>query len=369
MTFIVNNRDKHHFSTATFDFILASQQKMRGEVVTVKRTQIVWMVVVTTILLFLGGCGAEERQPPPTPVPAESDATSASQIARGDSTEVLLGATAVPTPIPATGTPTPKPLPPTPTPRPTLTPVQEQEEAKTEAEAGVEVETKPLTELVEIPGGPFTMGRDGGSDDEGPAHEVDLPTFYIEIFEVTNAQFAAFVADTSYVTDAEQGGGSGWRAYAEGKDNHPVVKISWNDAKAYCEWAERRLPTEAEWEKAARGSEGLLYPWGNEWDPARANVKEAGYRGTTSVGTFADGASPYGLFDMGGNVWEWTADWYQPYPGNTVPDPFYGEEFRVLRGGGWFDEPDQVLATNRSSTSPTAANDDIGFRCASDEQN
>jgi formylglycine-generating enzyme required for sulfatase activity len=95
-------------------------------------------------------------------------------------------------------------------------------------------------------------------------------------------------------------------------------------------------------------------------------VKAAGFRGTTPVGTFAAGASPYGVFDLAGNVWEWTADWYQPYPGNDVPDEFYGEKFRVLRGGGWFDEPDQVLATNRSSTSPEAANDDIGFRCAAE---
>ena len=210
------------------------------------------------------------------------------------------------------------------------------------------------------------MGRDGGSADESPAHEVDLSAYALEIFEVTNAQFAAFVDDTGYVTGVEQEGGSGWRAFAEGKDNHPVVKVSWNDANAYCDWAGRRLPTEAEWEKAARGPEGWLYPWGNDWDPTKANVKAAGYRGTTAVGTFAEGASPYGLFDMAGNVWEWTSDWYQPYPGNTAPDEFYGEKFRVLRGGGWFDEQDQVLATNRSSTSPEAANDDIGFRCAAE---
>jgi formylglycine-generating enzyme required for sulfatase activity len=212
------------------------------------------------------------------------------------------------------------------------------------------------------------MGRDGGPDDESPAHEVDLPAYAIEMFEVTNAQFAAFVEDTGYVTDAEQGGSTGWQALAAGKENHPAVKVSWNDASAYCDWAGRRLPAEAEWEKAARGPDGFLYPWGDDWNPENANVKEAGYRGTTPVGIFANSASPYGVVDMAGNVWEWTADWYQPYPENSVPDEFYGEKFRVLRGGGWFDEQDQVLATNRSSTSPEAANDDIGFRCASDKQ-
>jgi formylglycine-generating enzyme required for sulfatase activity len=207
------------------------------------------------------------------------------------------------------------------------------------------------------------MGRDDGPDNEGPAHEVDLPAYAIEIFEVTNDQFAAFVEEAGYVTEAEQEGGSGWRGYAEGRGNHPVVKVSWNDAQAYCDWAGRRLPSEAEWEKAARGPDGFLYPWGNEWDPDKANVKEAGFRGTTPVGLFPENVSPYGVYDLAGNVWEWTADYYQPYPGNTTPDEFYGEKFRVLRGGGWFDEQDQVIATNRSSTSPTAANDDIGFRC------
>lgn len=327
-----------------------------------KHARIISLIFIVTGLALLVGCGPAEERQPAAPA-AKIDATAASEVAKGNPTAVLLGATAVPTPIPVTSTPTPKPLPPTPTPRPTPTP------APAQAEAAEPAETKPLTELAEIPAGPFTMGRDGGPDDESPAHQVDLPTFYIEIFEVTNAQFAAFVNDTGYITEAESGGGSGWQAYTEGKDNHPVVKVSWNDAVAYCEWAGRRLPTEAEWEKAARGPEGFLYPWGNNWNPDNANVKEAGYRGTTPVGIFAAGASPYGLFDMGGNVWEWTADWYQPYPGNTVADPFYGEEFRVLRGGGWFDEPDQVLATNRSSTSPTAANDDIGFRCAADEPN
>ncbi len=324
-----------------------------------KYFQYLSIAILSLILLGLAGCGGET---PPAAAPAESGPTVApEEAAKGNPTAVLLGATAVPTRIPATTTPTPKPLPPTPTPRPTATPAPAQE---AQAEPA-----KPLTDLVEIPGGPFTMGQDGGSDDEAPAHEVDVPTFSMELFEVTNAQFAAFVADTGYVTEAETGGSAGWKPLAEGKDNYPVVKVTWNDAKAFCEWAGRRLPTEAEWEKAARGTDARKFPWGDDWDANRANVKEAGFRGTTPVGTFADGASPFGIFDMAGNVWEWTADWYQPYPGNTVADPFYGEEFKVLRGGGWFDEPDQVLTTNRSSTSPTAANDDIGFRCASDEAN
>jgi formylglycine-generating enzyme required for sulfatase activity len=318
-----------------------------GETAFMKRA---WIVFIIALFAVMPACGAEQ-----TATPAAKPSTGTDSSAP---TRELLGATAAATRIPVTPTATPVTLPPTPTPRPSPTPAADQAQAAQKF--------KPVTEMVEIPAGAFTMGRSDGPENEGPAHSVDLPSFYIEIFEVTNAQFVAFTQDSGYVTDAEKGGGTGWRAYINGKDNHPAVKISWNDAQAYCQWAGRRLPTEAEWEKAARGAQDVLYPWGNNFDARNANVKESGYRGTTPVGTFAAGTSPYGVFDMAGNVWEWTVDWYQPYPGNNTPDDFYGEKFKVLRGGGWFDEPDQVLVTNRSSTSPEAANDDIGFRCAAD---
>jgi len=208
------------------------------------------------------------------------------------------------------------------------------------------------------------MGNDGGDEDEKPAHAVTLEAFEMDMFEVTNADFAKFVEATGYQTEAEKAGEAGWRAYAEGKDNHPVVKVSWNDADAYCRWAGKRLPTEAEWEKAARGTEGVIYPWGNEWDPAKANTKQSGFRGTVAVGSFAEGASPYGVHDMAGNVWEWMADWYQPYPNSTYQSDYFGEKFKVTRGGGWFQEENLVTTSNRSATDPSAANDDLGFRCA-----
>ncbi|MCD6552686.1 MAG: formylglycine-generating enzyme family protein [Chloroflexi bacterium] len=264
-------------------------------------------------------------------------------------------------------TDTPMPMPPTPTPRPTFTPastpvVGETPEATSQP---AEETTQPAADMVLIPAGPFIMGSDSDDPDEAPQHEVDLPAFEIDLFEVTNAQFAAFVEATGYQTDAEKGGEAGWRGfYTEGKDNHPVVKVSWNDAVAYCKWVGKRLPTEAEWEKAARGTDGRIYPWGNEWDPARLNSYQSGYRGTTPVGSFADGVSPYGVFDMAGNVWEWTADWYLPYPGSNYQDPYFGKENKVTRGGGWFEEPPQVRTSNRNCTSPIAANDDLGFRCA-----
>lgn len=234
--------------------------------------------------------------------------------------------------------------------------------------------------MVLIPAGEFSMGSSKEQIDgviskyrrlaaeiqaEGPSHKVSLDAFEIDRFEVTNELFQLFVEKTGYVTEAEKAGESyTWRTYAEGKPRHPVVKVTWNDAKAFCEWLGKRLPTEAEWEKAARGTEGFIYPWGNEWAPGRANTEEAGHRGTTVVGSFPDGTSPYGVMDMAGNVAEWTSDWYEAYPGSAFKSPYYGQKFRVIRGGGWFSDESRVRTTERSASSVDLANDDVGFRCA-----
>jgi len=257
-------------------------------------------------------------------------------------------------------TPTPKPAPPTPTPIPP-TPTSETKQGTPEPPGPAVTDI-----MVDIPGGPFTMGNDEGDPEDAPAHEVDLPSFEIDKFEVTNADFAVFVKETGYVTFAEQKGFRSWRdERGPGEDNHPVVMVTWDDAAAYCRWLGKRLPTEAEWEKAARGEDGRPFPWGEVWDPAKANVKETGLRGTAAVGSFGAGASPYEVEDMIGNVWEWTADWYQPYPGNTTPDASYGEKYRVTRGGGWFELEPQATTFNRNAADPQkTANDDLGFRCA-----
>jgi formylglycine-generating enzyme required for sulfatase activity len=220
-------------------------------------------------------------------------------------------------------------------------------------------------DMIAIPAGEFTMGSE--SKIERPPHTVFVDAFEMDQFEVTNEQFEKFVAETGHVTDAEKAGDTSWRYWAQGKSTHPVVKVSWNDAKAFCAWAGKRLPTEAEWEKAARGTDGRTYPWGNSWDVNKANTKEAGHRGTTTVGSFPDGGSPYGVMDMAGNVAEWTSDWFQPYPGYPGGDneaQYFGEKYRVIRGGGWFSDQNLVRTTERSASSETAANDDIGFRCA-----
>ncbi len=223
--------------------------------------------------------------------------------------------------------------------------------------------------MIAIPAGEFTMGSDHNI--ERPPHTVFVDAFEIDKFEVTNQAFERFVWETGYVTEAKQAGDTSWRYYAQGKPQHPVVKVTWNDAKAYCEWLGKRLPTEAEWEKAARGTDARIYPWGNQWDAAKANTKESGNRGTTAVGSYPAGASPYGVMDMAGNVAEWTSDWFQPYPGYPGGDgeaQYFGERFRVIRGGGWFSGKDLaglslVRTTERSASSITAANDDVGFRC------
>jgi len=295
-------------------------------------------IALSTLLILASGCGPTAETPTPTSIP-----------------------TPTPAPVKVVPTPTPVPAPPTPTPMPTPTSVPTPASAETP-----EPTAPPVTDImIEIPAGPFTMGSDTGEADETPTHEVDLPAFEIDQFEVTNADFAQFVEATGYQTDAEKEGRSkNWRDSAEGKDNHPVVRVSWNDAMAYCEWLGKRLPTEAEWEKAARGTDGRTYPWGDEWDPSKANVKDTGLRGTAAVGSFGAGASPYGVEDMAGNVWEWTADWYEPYPGSTYDSEYFGQEFKLVRGGGWFEMDDAVRITNRDLTSVTAANDDMGFRCA-----
>jgi len=291
-------------------------------------------IILLAFALVLTACGGESGGTAPPPA----------------------SALPTPTPIPIIPTPTPLPPPPTPTPLPTNTPAPE----------GAKVTPAPAVTdiMVEIPAGPFTMGTDSGEPNEAPAHEVDLPAFMIDKFEVANADFAVFVEATGYETYAEKQGATGWRAaYTEGKDSHPVVYVTFDDALAYCTWAGKRLPTEAEWEKAARGPEGFLFPWGNDWDPTKANVKESGLRGTATVGSYPPNG--YGLCDTAGNVWEWVDSPYEAYPGSDYQDSKYSPDLRGLKGGGWFDDEGQVRATNRNAGDPTiTANDDIGFRCA-----
>lgn len=226
--------------------------------------------------------------------------------------------------------------------------------------------------MVKIPAGKFTMGTDGRLPDEGPEHVVDLPAFYIDIYEVTNLQYKKFLDDTHRRSPKLFRN----RTYPEGKADHPVVYVSWRDATAYCKWAGKRLPTEQEWEKAARSEDGRFFPWGNEFDVEKANTPQrwaaASHDGdTTPVGAFEAGKSPYGLYDMSGNVWEWTSSWYKPYPGNHHVTENYGEKYKVLKGGSWWDCSFYKCGIsapvyNRSFFMRSTKNSSFGFRCAKD---
>ncbi len=251
------------------------------------------------------------------------------------------------------------------------------------------------TEMVFVPAGEFVMGSEELGDDERPVHRVYLDGFWIDRYEATNDRFARFVTATGYQTEAEKRSwgwvwkgsewekieGADWRhprgpdSSIEGKLDHPVVLVSWSDADAYCQWAGKHLPSEAQWEKAARGTlagseHGRRYAWGDEFDSAKANINESGLGDTTPVGSFSpQGDSPYGASDMTGNVWEWVADWYasdyysQAIPANP-PGPATGT-YKVLRGGSWpFDEV-YARTAFRYNVRPDYTYDFAGFRCSS----
>jgi len=233
-------------------------------------------------------------------------------------------------------------------------------------------------EMVLVPAGEFTMGSDDGGANEKPAHQVYLDAFWIDVYEVTNALYKKCVdvgkcQPPGSLSSARQDSYFGNSQF----DNYPVTYIGWDDAKGYCEWAGKRLPTEAEWEKAARGTDARVYPWGDQWDGNKANVEQR-VGDTTSVGSYPAGASPYGALDMTGNVWEWVADWYDSSyyavsPSRNPPGPAAGQ-YRTLRGGGWVDDFYFARATSRYDFTyptfrfdfyyPTFRYDFVGFRCA-----
>jgi formylglycine-generating enzyme required for sulfatase activity len=216
-------------------------------------------------------------------------------------------------------------------------------------------------DMVLIPAGPFVMG--GDYDEEQPRHRVVLDAFWIDRFEVTNQQYAEYLRATG--AQAPLFWNKSERFHSGEKfPRHPVVGISWFEAKAFCEWKGKRLPTEAEWEKAARGGrEGLAYPWGNVPDRARANFEG---QGTLPVGSFPP--NDYGLFDMSGNVWEWVSDWfdaeyYRKSPEVNPTGPDSGRE-KVVRGGSYVDGSGPLRVAHRHWYPPQSRYKWVGVRCA-----
>jgi formylglycine-generating enzyme required for sulfatase activity len=241
--------------------------------------------------------------------------------------------------------------------------------------------------MILIPAGNFTMGsteqqaldsfalckNDCSKDDflaEYPQHTVFVNDFYIDKEGVSNADYKMFVQATNHEAPPY------WNDSDLNSSNQPVVGVNWNDAKAYCEWLGKRLPTEAEREKAARGTDGRIWPWGNTWDNTKSNHGKGGspyyddsdgYKYTAPVGAEL-GVSPYGVLNMAGNVWEWTSDDFAPYPGNdkfTHED--YGKDYKVVMGGVYDDDTSELHAANRYGYEPNDEDDDIGFRCVKDK--
>jgi formylglycine-generating enzyme required for sulfatase activity len=230
-------------------------------------------------------------------------------------------------------------------------------------------------EMILIPGGKFTMGCDEGSAKHRPEHSLYRDPFFIDRYPVTNQEYKRFVDDTghpvpfytvSWCDTQDYNWDPEARIFPEGKADHPVALVSWNDALAYAQWAGKRLPTEAEWELAARGTEGRIWPWGNKAVAGRCNTREAGFGATTPVYQFMPkGDTPEGVADMIGNVWEWTATLYRPYPyePNDGRESLNGNGWRVLRGGSWVNDLYTARGYARLDGDFIFYNN-VGFRCA-----
>ena len=233
-----------------------------------------------------------------------------------------------------------------------------------------------------VSGGDFIMGSNNGPDDEKPQHTIFIKLFFLDILPVSNADFAKFLnyqglqnklGEILYDHQDDDARihrrDSVWQAdltYAL----HPVNEVSWVGAREYCAWVNKRLPTEAEWEKAARGIDGRKYPWGSEAPNTKLALFGASYNSSARVDAFPDGASPYGILDMAGNQWEWVSSIYQPYPykADDGRENQNAGPMRSTRGGGHDSNPEEISATHRGrflSRNPKAGHHNIGFRCAS----
>jgi len=251
------------------------------------------------------------------------------------------------------------------------------------------IEWQRLEMMVEVPEGEFIMGTDNKKTDSQnrPAHKRSLDTYYIDKYPVTNAQYGRFVAGTGHRTPINWSKGK----FVPGKVFHPVTMVSWFDARDYCEWAGKRLPTEAEWEKAARGTDERRWPWGDVMDTKLLNTYY-NVGSTTPVGMYEGGASPYGALDMAGNVAQWIADDFDPYSETDASQEIFKAKmpvvskdkknrdkkvadfvetelkYKVMRGGSWKGDPFSTSSFHRNYSWPNLTSDFYGFRCVKDSE-
>ncbi len=247
----------------------------------------------------------------------------------------------------------------------TPTPAEQRNNPKVETPVGRPAEPpKTLSPvapagMVFIPAGTFMMGNNASEDpSDTPEHQVTVQAFFLDRLEVTNEDYLQFVKATRHAPPQHWENGT----FAQGEEKFPVVNVSWRDAQDYAAWAGKRLPTEAEWEYAARGTDQRLYPWGNQYDPQKLNARDGNLNRPVAVGSYPEGASPFGILDMAGNVAEWTVSTYEPYPGSTAK-PRSGR--KIVRGGSFGTTHDFAMTATRAAESPQPYRA-IGFRCAKD---
>ena len=288
------------------------------------------------------------------------------------SPNVIPNSTATQTPF-VPGTPTLVPS--TSTPQPTETPVP----TPALGVGSTDISPKDGMTLLYVPAGEFTMGSDVNPDEQ-PIHKVTLDAYWIDQTEVTNAQYAKCVADNGACKEPKNKSSYTHSSYYGNSefDHYPVLNVDWNMAKAYCSWAGRELPSEAQWEKAARGTDGNIYAWGNTFDETAVNFCDVncsldgadksfndGYADVSPVENYPNGKSVFGAYDMAGNAWEWVNDWYDVYPGgDPAASADFGQKYRVLRGGSWSSLGSTVRSANRFVVDPTSAETNHGFRCS-----